>query len=189
VTDIAKKRYSNGYYISSSKTMNVENHKTNDHINKKSDVTAESKTEQPSEISATQNIAKPEINDEMTFGAKSEAITNEAKSDSKSKFTRKNKQVASADSKPVFAVKSSKLAVSLLQMKEKKMLDRTQHSSSSDSDEMMILLVILALLLPPLAVYLKRKSIDAMFWLSILLTLLFWFPGVIFALLVVFDII
>jgi len=50
-----------------------------------------------------------------------------------------------------------------------------------------VLLIILCILLPPLAVYLKEEEINTKFWLSILLTLLFWLPGVIYALLVVFE--
>ena len=50
-----------------------------------------------------------------------------------------------------------------------------------------VLLIILCILLPPLAVYLKEDEINSKFWISILLTLLFWLPGVIYALLVVFD--
>jgi len=48
-----------------------------------------------------------------------------------------------------------------------------------------VLLVILAILLPPLAVYLHEGEINGKFWLSILLTLLFWIPGVIYALIVI----
>jgi uncharacterized membrane protein YqaE (UPF0057 family) len=50
-----------------------------------------------------------------------------------------------------------------------------------------VLLVILAILLPPLAVYLKEGEVNTRFWISVILTLLFWIPGVVFALLVVFD--
>jgi uncharacterized membrane protein YqaE (UPF0057 family) len=48
-----------------------------------------------------------------------------------------------------------------------------------------LLLVILAILLPPLAVYLHQGEVNTKFWISLLLTLLFWLPGVIYALLVV----
>lgn len=48
-----------------------------------------------------------------------------------------------------------------------------------------LLLVILAILLPPLAVYLHEGTINGKFWLSLLLTLLFWLPGVIYALFVI----
>ena len=48
-----------------------------------------------------------------------------------------------------------------------------------------ILLVILSLILPPLAVYLHQGTINSKFWISLILTLLFWVPGVIYSLLVV----
>ena len=58
-----------------------------------------------------------------------------------------------------------------------------------EDDTNLILLAILAILLPPLAVYLKEGEVNSRFWISLILTLLFWVPGVIFALLVVFDVI
>ena len=48
-----------------------------------------------------------------------------------------------------------------------------------------LLLVILALLLPPLAVYLHQGEINTKFWISLILTLLFIIPGIIYALIVV----
>ena len=48
-----------------------------------------------------------------------------------------------------------------------------------------LLLVILAILLPPLAVYLHQGEINTKFWISLILTLLFWLPGVIYSLIVV----
>ncbi len=50
-----------------------------------------------------------------------------------------------------------------------------------------LLLVILAILLPPLAVYLHEGAINGKFWLSLILTLLFWLPGVIYALFVILS--
>jgi len=49
-----------------------------------------------------------------------------------------------------------------------------------------ILLIILAILIPPLAVGLY-EGITTRFWISLLLTLLFFIPGAIYALLVVTD--
>jgi uncharacterized membrane protein YqaE (UPF0057 family) len=49
-----------------------------------------------------------------------------------------------------------------------------------------IIKIILAVLLPPLAVFL-HAGIGTQFWISLILTLLFWIPGVIYALLVVTD--
>ncbi|WP_205510893.1 YqaE/Pmp3 family membrane protein [Longitalea arenae] len=68
-------------------------------------------------------------------------------------------------------------------MKEYKADKRAGRAAEADQ----VLLAILAILLPPLAVYLKEEEITSRFWISIILTLLFWIPGVIFALLVVFD--
>jgi len=52
----------------------------------------------------------------------------------------------------------------------------------------LIVLVILAIFIPPLSVFLA-KGLGSDFWLDLLLTILFWVPGVIFALLVAFDVI
>ena len=68
-------------------------------------------------------------------------------------------------------------------LKEHKADKRAGRAAESD----IVLLAILAILLPPLAVYLKEEEINSRFWISLILTLLFWIPGVIFALLVVFD--
>lgn len=48
-----------------------------------------------------------------------------------------------------------------------------------------LLLVILAILLPPLAVYLHQGEINKKFWIDLLLTLLFFLPGIIYALIVI----
>lgn len=48
-----------------------------------------------------------------------------------------------------------------------------------------VLLIVLAILLPPLSVYLHEGVINGKFWLDLLLTLLFFLPGVIYALIVV----
>lgn len=48
-----------------------------------------------------------------------------------------------------------------------------------------VLLAILAVLLPPLAVYLHEGTANGTFWISVLLTLLFYIPGLIFALITV----
>ena len=57
--------------------------------------------------------------------------------------------------------------------------------SGADADTNTLLLVILAILLPPLAVYLHQGEINNKFWISLILTILFWIPGVIYALVVV----
>ncbi|WNJ21096.1 YqaE/Pmp3 family membrane protein [Pontibacter sp. G13] len=49
------------------------------------------------------------------------------------------------------------------------------------------LIVILAILLPPLGVFLYDEEINNRFWISLLLTILFWIPGAIYAILIVTD--
>jgi uncharacterized membrane protein YqaE (UPF0057 family) len=69
------------------------------------------------------------------------------------------------------------------ELKEYKKLKKSGAEPSTNE----VLLVILAILLPPLAVYLHQGEINSKFWISLLLTLLFWIPGVIYALLVIFG--
>jgi uncharacterized membrane protein YqaE (UPF0057 family) len=54
----------------------------------------------------------------------------------------------------------------------------------ADADTQKLLLVIIAILLPPLAVGLKA-GIGGAFILNLILTLIFWIPGVLHALYVV----
>lgn len=56
--------------------------------------------------------------------------------------------------------------------------------SSAKVDD--VVLVILGIFIPPLAVYLYEDAITANFWVDLLLTFIFWFPGIIFAFLVMF---
>ena len=62
---------------------------------------------------------------------------------------------------------------------------RADKKSGAEPSTNTLLLVILALLLPPLAVYLHEGEVNNRFWLSLILTLLFFIPGVIYALIVV----
>ena len=58
---------------------------------------------------------------------------------------------------------------------------KTKEQKSSDD---MVLLIILAILLPPLAVYMVA-GIGTSFWINLILTLCFYLPGIIHALIVV----
>lgn len=68
--------------------------------------------------------------------------------------------------------------------KELKSFKKEKRQGNAPSEQT-LLLVILAILLPPLAVYLHQGEINTKFWISLLLTFLFWLPGVIYALIVV----
>lgn len=62
---------------------------------------------------------------------------------------------------------------------------KADKKAGRQADTNTLLLVILAILLPPLAVYLHEGAINNRFWISLLLTLLFWIPGVIYALIII----
>jgi len=70
-------------------------------------------------------------------------------------------------------------------MESKKLAKRANKSSGSDEDILLILLVILCFLIPPLAVGIASDWDLTMLLISIILTLLFWIPGVLFALYIV----
>lgn len=64
---------------------------------------------------------------------------------------------------------------------------RAAKKAGAEPSTNTLLLVILAILLPPLAVYLHEGAINNRFWISLLLTLLFWLPGIIYALIVILE--
>src|SRR5689334_17828228 len=92
-------------------------------------------------------------------------------------------------------VKSAKEEFSHLSKKEKRMRIsevkaaikhyKAQKKTGAEPSTNTLLLVILCILLPPLAVYLHEGVINNKFWIDLLLTLLFWLPGLIYALIVV----
>ena len=60
-----------------------------------------------------------------------------------------------------------------------------QNEDGTEVSTNTLLYAILAILLPPLAVGLHEGGINNRFWISVLLSLLFWLPGIIYALIVV----
>src|SRR5438045_4344513 len=61
---------------------------------------------------------------------------------------------------------------------------RANKRAGKESDDQ-VLAIIFAILIPPLGVYIYQKQITTKFWISLVLTLLFWLPGAIYSLLVV----
>ena len=52
-----------------------------------------------------------------------------------------------------------------------------------------VLLTIVTIFIPPLGVFLHQGEINTKFWISLVLTILFYVPGLIYSLLVIFDVI
>lgn len=86
------------------------------------------------------------------------------------------------------ALKTAKERLASMTKAEKKELKKEIRKSiqGSAASSTNILLIILAILIPPLAVGLY-EGITNRFWISLLLTILFFLPGMIYALLVVTD--
>lgn len=74
-------------------------------------------------------------------------------------------------------VKEAKKAVKQLKAQQRKAAEPVVSNQ--------LLLVIITILLPPLGVYLHQGEINSKFWISLLLTLLFYIPGLIYSLVVV----
>ena len=68
---------------------------------------------------------------------------------------------------------------------KKELSNLKEKKAAGEATTNTLLLVILAILLPPLAVYLHEGAINTKFWIDLILTLIFWLPGVIYALIVV----
>jgi uncharacterized membrane protein YqaE (UPF0057 family) len=62
---------------------------------------------------------------------------------------------------------------------------KKEKRKGADTDTNTLLLVIIAIIVPPLAVYLHQGEINTKFWISLILTLLGWLPGIIYALIVI----
>jgi uncharacterized membrane protein YqaE (UPF0057 family) len=60
-----------------------------------------------------------------------------------------------------------------------------KRAGRADGNTNTLLLVIIAILLPPLAVFLHQGEINGKFWIDLILTLLFYLPGLIYALVVI----
>ncbi|MBB4079206.1 uncharacterized membrane protein YqaE (UPF0057 family) [Lewinella aquimaris] len=78
--------------------------------------------------------------------------------------------------------------------KERRQLKREQRKAVKnaledyrDADTNTLLLVLVTILLPPLGVLLYEGELTSKFWIALLLTLLFYLPGLIYALLVIFG--
>jgi uncharacterized membrane protein YqaE (UPF0057 family) len=70
---------------------------------------------------------------------------------------------------------------------EKAAMRSVLKEAKANADDQKVLEIILAILIPPLGVYLHEDEINSKFWIALVLTLLFFIPGVIYALLVVTD--
>lgn len=78
-----------------------------------------------------------------------------------------------------------KMDFSSLNSNEREGISKHQKITNTKTND--VLLIILSIFIPPLAVFLYDNSLTTNFWVDLLLTFLFWFPGMIFAFLVCFG--
>lgn len=166
---------------------------------------------QKGKVKKAEPVVQPEKNNEQSLAVKQEdvpttngtlaetpvvesinaPVANETVAETVTKTERKQNVQKRAEKKETTrnqmkVEKSSTISVERGFSAESSIAEIDAPSSPTEVD--LIVLVILAILIPPLAVYL-HSGIDVMFWISILLWFCFILPGVIFALLVIFDVI
>ena len=182
---LKKRRYMKGYQV---------NIKGNNKDKKVNSITAEMESveNRPTMGIPTDDMAQASLSGEITEAdlAPSPIITsaNEVATDNKSIMSKKAERKMNV----AFAKAQSKTADNLTERKASKK-DRVNSSVPvsgtavvASGGESLVLYVILAIILPPLAVGLLY-GIGTEFLISLLLTLIFWVPGVIYALIKVFQ--
>ncbi len=185
--EIAKRTFNNGYYVHVITNKKVESAKENNEVAKKN----------------PENVSIPDMKDNNTKNSYSD-IQNVKSINSVAEITKntiENSTVASMDKKPVLSskknisfkpeetnsVKSSKAdfktSRNIMSVKETRKFIR--HNLFHHSDVPTIVLILLCIFLPFIAVGLVDDW-GIRFLISIVLTLLFWFPGIIYAFIVCF---
>lgn len=87
------------------------------------------------------------------------------------------------------AVLDYRASLKAMSARERRTLKKEQRSAlknalenREDVSENLLLLIIIAIFIPPLAMYLHQGEINSKFWISLILTLLFYVPGLIYTL-------
>lgn len=100
------------------------------------------------------------------------------------KAEKKQAEKKATSSKKTFSFESlDSPSASVHHLNTGKMAQLDAADAGSNYD--MIVLIILAIFIPPLAVYLHQGSWNTACWINLVLTLLFWLPGVIHAFIVI----
>jgi uncharacterized membrane protein YqaE (UPF0057 family) len=175
---IHKKRYSKGYFVASSKKI-----KASETIAKEQNTSVE-KTQRNIEVQHTETTIAS--NETITTANETFVADN---SNSATITPNKVKTTFYVTEKPVAientAVSKTSHVSSTLNKKD---LRKELRKNKLSGDDKMVIYVLLSIFIPPLAVYLQR-DLGTDFWINLILTLLFWVPGVIHALLITFDVI
>lgn len=192
---ISKRKYTKGFYINHRTADKAESVKAIDE-KVEEEVISNEKLAIDANLLATKTVTSESLptykHQEIEFNQAAEINSETVESNAdEAKVVSSDNSVENSEATAI--VEKSEKSESTLSKKElkKELKKQKSSSSSSSSDAKLILCIILAILFPALGVLVwTYPSID---WLKVLiaflLTLLFWLPGVIYALLVVLDVI
>ena len=174
-----KRKYNKGWYA-----------------NKSSKVKSSKENNNSKDVHETKEEANNAVVEELTIQQEVKAVSKEyiSKSDLIVKPTKTvlasnndKEEVISSTSKIIVQEQETAVLENLKRVSDAKPVEINDFSSknSNESGIALLLLVIIAILLPPLAVALV-DGLSGRFWICLLLTLLFYLPGLIYALFVLF---
>ncbi len=173
---IEKRHYSSGYHVEWNSKPNKQTTESPDEkeavaVSENNSQTVAIESELV-EVVPDQSATAP-LNEETTVASLSDDFQPERRDRSAAdKANNKERAISKTE------VREAKETIRQLAKQEKNDTEKTNNSD--------ILLVILCIFLPPLAVFLFDGDISTNFWVDLLLCLLFWLPGVVFAFLVCF---
>ena len=189
-SSIQKRKYTKGFYFNKNKSHKVSDNDvfSDSKIGKETAVLAETTTEN--------GTTQPTANKSVVVEQESVAVqtpSSEKQEGSQTTTPKKKATVQKKEPKPT-APRQRKLREHhyYIPVKEKaKIADKKQQRSSNQSSDgdMFILAVIFAILIPPIGVAIYTNIDWKKVLICLLLTILFFLPGMIYALLVVFDVI
>jgi uncharacterized membrane protein YqaE (UPF0057 family) len=172
--EIAKRQHRSGYYVSFGNKTEVNKTETKENQSVAQHEVAETSIE-AQEVEVVNNVDASEVVENNVVNNQKNELT-PSKSSKQNLFTQNLNEEKVESKKSNFVQKLAKKSI-------------VSKLSKPTNDIMLLILVILAIFLPPIAVGLKTNWSLIPLLISIILTLLFWLPGIIHALLVVFDII
>lgn len=171
---IAKRKYTKGFYVNRSGVVSSKGTDLASTKNVKAGA-FESKAVEIIPIPKNESLKASNTPEEAIFIS---AISTTKKTSGNPKAINHNFETASSDSRHMVTNQS----VKSLDMTKKNV---ESHKKSGNTNE--VLLIVLCIFIPFLAVYLFQDKIGIDFWIDLLLCLVFWLPGIIFAFLVCFG--
>ncbi|MCH2224914.1 MAG: YqaE/Pmp3 family membrane protein [Crocinitomicaceae bacterium] len=194
---ISKRKYNKGFFVNR-KSVNVASSKTVEKETKSGIIISERNSEKlvtakldiaTSGVSNSNQLSLPDsrgtvvTKNETLITVSPEASFIDYSQDSDNELVEKNSLVSEKE----LEVELNNLVVERIKRNKERQNQKENDSSSDDS--MFILAVILAILIPPLGVLVYTNIDWEKVLICLILTILFFLPGMIYALLVVFDMI